>query len=224
MSLSFREMERQLWGKASEAGTTDQGPPPGPSPFRQPMQWIKGALGLQSGEPPQALNTTQIISAMDVMQGGWPFAIYSSTGLAVAGPVGGAWRINLTDADSTALHVILTLAIRNQSAATTYAGVYRLSTMAATAGGGSGIQVIGIPAQGALAPATLADLGAAEAVVANWSVAPAASWDSTVGILGARPLIVPAGMVLVANSANLLAGDTLEFHTTWAKIPNGFKP
>lgn len=223
MAKSYGQLEEELWGHRAIPAPDDPGAVTAPSRFKQPLQWVKQALGLQAGEPPQALDTSRIIAAMDVMQGGWPFAVLEGSGLSVAGLVAGAWRVNLTPADTTQQLVIETIAIENQSAANPYAGTLRLASFAATAGAGSGIPVVGIPPQGGLAPATLANVGIVNAFVANWAAA-AGGVTTTVDILGARQIIVPPGFVLQLTSVNLLAGDTLILDTTWNRIPAGFRP
>lgn len=75
--MNWQEFERSLFGKAStpEAGAAATAPTPAAlSPFRQSLNWIKQALGLQSGSPPQQLDTSVIVAAMDALQDGWPFA------------------------------------------------------------------------------------------------------------------------------------------------------
>jgi hypothetical protein len=211
---THRELEKQIWGRASLGAPVDTLPAIGPSPFRQPMAWLKQALGLQSGEPPQALNTSQILSAMDVTQGGWPFAKYEGIEMIVAGPVVGAWQINMIPADATSQFVIQGLSIAGVATGVGIVG-------APASIGGAGYP--SVPAFGQPATTPPFTLGNPQARLFQFNIAPGGI-ATTVDLLGARVVVIPPGFTLaLAFSTGIAGGSQVAVDCAWARVPAGFK-
>lgn len=219
--MDWRAFETSLFGKASQS----DGSPPvtqaqqPPSPFRQPMAWIKSALGLQSGNPPQVLDTRFIVPAMDTMQGGWPFAVYEGLEFQVSGPQALGFTILITPAIPNAQIVIIGLSVFNNSLGGPLSGAFRF-----VAPGGNTVFVAPPVAPQQQTGTVLTATGQANPSLAQYSVASGATATMQDIFSGIRYVVVPPGMCLaVSCSAGLVALGQWVCDVAWARIPAGFK-
>lgn len=226
MSDPFRTFERSVFGTASD--TAPPGPPAPaarPSPFRQPMAWLKVALGMQGGNPPQALDTGQIRASIDAAASGWAFAVYEGLSLQVGATGGGI--VALTPAFTDQQLVILDTDAAYVGAAPRGVqfgvGVSSLGVLTQTV---NWAQPTRNPVQPN--PPSPAIVVAAPLVpIIGEVTVPAGGVQSTRDIYGftREPLRIPPGLVLYANilGAAIPAGEIITFNVTWARIPAGFR-
>ena len=198
----WKEFERMVFGRSSApSGGTVPPPVASLSPFRQSMAWIKSALGLQAGSPPQDLNVAQILPYLDAFQNGWPFANYVSTanaGAALIGPIGVFTSNAIVFADNRFIQRLMAYEITHSGGAAPITAIFRV---------------------GAIPPAGV------RAAIAQVVLAPGGGKATMVDIFGARDIIVPPGMSLTVDGggAALLAGESISFNGGLIQqIPAGF--
>lgn len=205
MSGSFRDLEKDLWGKASDPTGGGTPAPPQSSNFNRPLNWLLRALRLQSPNPPGALKIDAVISAMDVMQSGWPFAQYFGF-QRLYGPAIGAGDI-LVPGDANSITRLIYLSLIN--------GPVGPATMRF---------LFTVPSPFSpdpLLPATSQNPGfpyVCQATLAATGVA------TTVDILGGRDIIIPPGMTLATDITNIPAGTTVRLDCAYVRYPAGFRP
>ena len=171
------------------------------SPFRRSMEWVKSALGLQIGSPPQDLNTAQIIPILDAFQDGWPFATYDTPiGFTGAGPLVLTAGQIIVPADNTVTQRLLALNMQHSGGAGPNTTVFFLQTF--TGAGGTSRRIgVGQVTLAVGARATLVD------------------------VFQSREIVVPPGFSLTADSSpDLIAAESLSISVGVQRIPAGFHP
>jgi hypothetical protein len=200
MPGTFRDLEKGLWGKASEPTIGGLGAKPTEwSGFSRSLIWLRNALGLFAGNVPNTIDETNVLPALDVFQGGYPFSVYVPTAGTITGIVG-AFDFVVIDISQQVTQRLYAFEVVHSGAGALGTVPFQMTVITNT---GQAIRIAqGTLAAGAVLPsiATLQD------------------------VFGARDIWLPPGFQLRLQGGVLGVNDTISFTANTQQIPAGFKP